>query len=155
MEKISIDGIDRKILIALQSNPDSPIADIGAFVGLSQTPCWRRLKRMQDAGVIRQKVWLMDPMALGLSVNVFAEVRLKQHDEDTLEAFEQMTRDRPEIIECFSMSGDSDYLLRIVVDNVSGYEVFLKKVLLHLPGVGSINSRFALQTVKLTTDLPL
>jgi Lrp/AsnC family transcriptional regulator len=155
MEQISVDGIDRKILIALQNNPDSAIADIGALVGLSQTPCWRRLKRMQDAGLIRQRIWLMDPVALNLSVNVFAEIRLKQHDEETLESFEQMTRDRPEIIECFSMSGDSDYLLRILVGNVADYEVLLKKVLLHLPGVGSINSRFALQTVKWTTNLPI
>jgi Lrp/AsnC family transcriptional regulator len=151
----SIDALDRKILSALQRHPDASIAELGEIVGLSQTPCWRRLKRMQDAGVVKQKIWLLDPKQLGLSVNVFAEVRLKQHDEQTLESFEHMTREQGEIVECFSMSGQSDYLLRILVGSVADYEKLLKKVLLHLPGVGSINSSFALQTVKLTTDVPL
>ncbi|MDX3899243.1 MAG: Lrp/AsnC family transcriptional regulator [Sphingobium sp.] len=155
VEKYTLDEMDLKILYAIQNSPDAPISDIGELVGLSQTPCWRRLKRMQDAGIMRERVWLLDADKLGLSVNVFAEVRLKQHDEQTLEAFEDMTRQRPEIVECFSMSGQSDYLLRILVGSVADYERFLKKILLHLPGVGSINSSFALQSVKITTDLPL
>lgn len=155
MEVYSLDSVDRKILLAMQTNPDASVLDLSEIVGLSQTPCWRRLKRMQDAGIIKRKAWLLDAEKLGLSVNVFAEIRLKQHDEQTLESFEQMTRDQNEIIECFSMSGQSDYLLRILVGSVSDYERLLKKVLLHLPGVGSINSNFALQTVKLTTNVPL
>lgn len=147
--------MDRKILAALQQNPDASIADIGHIVGLSQTPCWRRMKRLQESGVIARRAWLLDPASLGLTVNVFAEVRLKQHDEDTLERFEAMTRERPEIVECFPMSGQSDYLPRLLVSNVGDYEVLLKKILLHLPGVASINSSFALKTIKVTTDLPL
>lgn len=154
-EQNTLDTMDRKILAALQANPDMPISELGELVGLSQTPCWRRLKRMQELGIMHKRVWLLDADKLGLEVNVFAEIKLKQHDEDTLESFESMTRERPEIIECFSMSGQSDYLLRILVSSVASYERLLKKVLLHLPGVGSINSSFALQTVKLTTDLPL
>lgn len=155
MNETSIDSLDRKILKVIQEAPELSIMELGERVGLSQTPCWRRLKRLQDEGILKQKVWLLDAARLGLEVNVFAEVKLKQHDEDTLEAFESMTRERPEIVECFSMSGQSDYLLRIIVSSVAGYETLLKKVLLHLPGVGAINSSFALQTVKLTTSIPI
>jgi Lrp/AsnC family transcriptional regulator len=139
----------------LQHHPQASIAELGEIVGLSQTPCWRRMKRLQDTGVISGRAWILNPVRLGLSVNVFAEVRLKQHDEETLEAFELMTSERPEIVESFSMSGQSDYLLRIVVGTVADYEILLKKVLLHLPGVGSINSSFALKAIKSTTDLPI
>ena len=155
MEDYSLDALDRRILSALQQHHDASIAELGQIVGLSQTPCWRRMKRLQDSGVIQRRAWILDPLRLGLSVNVFAEVRLKQHDEDTLEAFETMTSGCSEIVECFSMSGQSDYLLRIVVRNVADYEVLLKKVLLHLPGVGSINSSFALKAIKIETNLPI
>lgn len=90
-----------------------------------------------------------------MDVNVFAEVVLKQHDEVTLDDLEKTTRNIPEIIECFSMSGESNYLLRVIVGSVRHYEEVLKSVLLHIPGIGSINSRFALKTIKLTTDLPI
>jgi Lrp/AsnC family transcriptional regulator len=92
---------------------------------------------------------------LGLTVNVFANVRLKQHDEETLNALDHQVQSHPQIVECFSMSGDSDYMMRVVVRTVEDYDYFLKKVLLHLPGVASINSSFALQCVKMTTDLPI
>jgi len=150
-----VDAIDRKILAALQSDPDASAAQIAAAVGLSHTPCWRRIRRMEDDGIIRGRELLLDAKALGLTVSVFAEIRLKQHDEDTLEALEAAARGRPEILECFSMSGDADYLLRILVRSVDDYETFLKTVLLHMPGVASVNSRFALKTVKLTGQLPI
>lgn len=154
-ETVFLDPSDRRLLSALQDQPDLTIAELAELAGMSQTPCWRRLKRLQDDGTIRGRVWLLDPARLGLSVNVFAEVRLSSHDEKTLEAFENATRERAEIVECFSMSGQSDYLLRIVVGTVADYERLLKAVLLHLPGVGSINSSFALNSVKISTALPL
>jgi Lrp/AsnC family transcriptional regulator len=98
---------------------------------------------------------LLDPVALGLNVNVFAGLKLRQHDESTPEALERAARERPEIVECFSMSGESDYILRVVIRSIDAYEQFLKKVLLHLPGVSSVNSSFALKCVKLTTRLPI
>lgn len=150
-----MDKIDRKILASLQANPQRSVADLASDVGLSHTPCWRRLKKLEESGVIRERAVLLDPLLLDLTVNVFAELRLKQHDEETLEALEAQARDHPEIVECFSMSGQGDYLMRVVVRSVGDYEVFLKKVLLHLPGVGSINSSFALNCIKLTTKLPL
>lgn len=155
MVQHTLDSIDLRILRALQARPDLSIAQLGETVGLSQTPCWRRLKRMQDEGFVKARSWTVDPDRLGLSVNVFAEVKLSRHDEETLEAFERSTAECNQVVGCFSMSGSSDYLLRILVRDVSEYEVLMKKVLLHLPGVGSINSSFALKAIKVTADVPI
>jgi len=150
-----VDKTDIKILRTLQAEPGLSIQDLADRVGLSHTPCWRRLKKLEASGTIRERATILDPDALGLSITVYAQARLKQHDEETLEAFEQATRDCPEIVECFSMSGESDYVLRVVTGSVAQYETFLKKTLLHLPGVATINSSFALKCVKLTTKLPI
>lgn len=150
-----MDATDRKILKILQDSPEMSVVDVALKVGLSHTPCWRRIKRMETEGIIKERVILLDPVALDLGVNVFANVRLKQHDEQTLEAMERAACERPEIVDCFSMSGDSDYLLRIVVGSIDEYEKFLKSQLLHMPGVASVNSRFALKRIKSTTKLPI
>jgi Lrp/AsnC family transcriptional regulator len=143
------------MLDVLQRTPGISTMDLAERVGLSHTPCWRRLKRLEESGAIRERAVILNPQAMGLPVSVFAEIRLRQHDENTLETFEQSVRERIEIVECFSMSGERDYQLRVVVRDVAHYERFLKKVLLHLPGVASINSSFALKSIKLTTQLPL
>src|SRR5690606_27084569 len=98
---------------------------------------------------------ILNPVALGYPVNVFAHIKIRNHDETTLEQFEDVVRGHAEIVECFSMSGDSDYVLRIVARSIEDYERFLKKVLLHLPGVGAINSSFSLKQVKMTTAIPI
>lgn len=150
-----MDRIDRNILAAMQDQPDLSTGEIAERVGLSNTPCWRRIKKLEADGVIAGKVILLNAKALGLSVNVFAEIRLRQHDEETLLALEAAVARQPEIVECFSVSGDSDYMARIVTQSIETYENFLKKVLLHLPGVAAVNSRFALGCVKMTTALPI
>jgi Lrp/AsnC family transcriptional regulator len=150
-----VDRIDRRILATLQAQPELGTSDIAEIVGLSNTPCWRRMKRLEADGVIAGRAVLLNAKALGLTVNVYADIRLKQHDEDTLTALEEAVGNCPEIVECFSVSGDSDYLMRIVTKSIESYELFLKKVLLHLPGVAAVNSRFALGCVKMTTALPL
>lgn len=150
-----MDDFDRKILIELQRNPDLSAAAVAERVGLSHTPCWRRIRKLEQNGVIAGRALILNAKALGLSAVVFAEIRLKNHDEDTLMAFEEAVCERDEIVECFSMSGERDYILRILVFDISAYEQFLKKVVLHLPGVGSVTSSFALNTVKLTTGIPL
>lgn len=150
-----MDETDRRILRTLQKNADLSIADLAAEIGLSHTPCWRRVKRLQDEGIILGRVTLLDQRKLGFSVDVFASLRIKEHDERTLDAFENAVREHPEIVECFSMSGESDYVMRLIVRDIDEYEKFLKRVLLHLPGVASVNSRFALKKVKLTTSVPL
>ena len=150
-----MDEFDRKLLRAHQAEPELTVQELAERVGLSHTPCWRRLKKLEADGVIKGRAVILDPEALGLSITVFAQIKVKQHDEHTLEVFERSARARPEIVECFSMSGDSDFLLRIVTGSVSDYEQFLKRTLLHLPGVGSVNSSFALKCVKFTTMLPI
>jgi Lrp/AsnC family transcriptional regulator len=110
---------------------------------------------MEADKIIIGRALLLDSRKLGLGVDVFAHVRLKLHDEQTLDILEHETLGHPEIVECFSMSGESDYMMRVVVGSIDDYEHFLKKVLLHLPGVASINSSFALQRIKMTTALPI
>jgi Lrp/AsnC family transcriptional regulator len=131
------------------------MAELGDKVGLSHTPCWRRIKKLEADGIIKQKVTLLDPKQLGLAVTVYAYITIKSHDEDSLNAFEQGVQDVPEIVECYSTSGEKDYVLRIVVDSVEHYEQLLKKIIVHLPNVASVNSTFALKQVKYTTSLPL
>lgn len=156
MERIfQLDQIDRKIIQTLQAHPDIAVQALAERVGLSHTPCWRRLKKLEEEGVILGRAVLLNPEALGFSITIFAHIRMKSHDEETLDVFEKMAGSCPEIVECFSMSGESDFLLRILARSVADYEVFLKKRLLHMPGVGSVNSSFALKCIKLTTMLPV
>jgi Lrp/AsnC family transcriptional regulator len=150
-----MDTTDRKILRFLQDHPEVSMADLAKEVGLSHTPCWRRVKQLEESGAIQERAVILNPAMMGLGINVLANIRLKAHDEDTLEAFEQAARDRPEIVDCFTVGGESDYAVRIVVGSIDAYEQLLKKVLLHFPGVAAVNSHFALKCVKNTTKLPI
>lgn len=150
-----MDDTDKKILSLVQARPEMTTAEVAEAVGLSATPCWRRIKHLEASGVIARRAVLLNAGKLGFLVNVFAHIRIGRHDEDNLEAFEEAVRGYPEIVECFSMSGESDYLMRILARSIEDYERFLKKVLLHLPGVASVNSSFALKPVKVTTDVPV
>lgn len=150
-----LDETDRRLLRLLQREPDLSVAAISDRIGLSQTPCWRRLKRLETDGVIMRRAVILDARKLGLAVSALAHLRLHRHDEETLEALENQVLEHPEIVECFSMSGESDYVLRVVAASIDDYERFLKKILLHLPGVASINSSFTLKQVKMTTDVPV
>lgn len=150
-----LDSFDFNILKTLQTSSDISMAELGERVGLSHTPCWRRVKRLQDEGYIRAQVMLLEPDKLNLMVNVHAYIIIKSHDEDSLVAFESAVQDIPEIVECYSVTGDKDYVLRIVARNVDHYEAILKKKLVHLPNVASVNSTFALKQIKYSTALPL
>lgn len=150
-----LDDFDMKILKALQQNADYSMNELGDLVGLSHTPCWRRIKRLEADGFIKGKVTLLDPAKLNLSVTVHVYINIKSHDEESLNAFESAVQTIREVVECYSISGDKDYLLRVVVDSVEYYEKLLKQQLVHLPNVASVNSIFALRQVKYTTALPL
>lgn len=150
-----MDEFDRKILRVLQEQPEISVVDLARQVGLSHTPCWRRLKQLETSGAIRGRAVILDQKMLGLGITVIANVRLKAHDEETLEALEKAACDRPEILDCFSMSGESDYLFRLVVKDIDEYEHFLKKILVHMPGVAAVHSHFALKCIKNTTKLPI
>jgi Lrp/AsnC family transcriptional regulator len=150
-----LDEFDLKILRILQQDADCSMAQLGERVGLSHTPCWRRVKKLEEHGFIRGRVVLLDPERLDLTVNVFVEVHLKQHDEAALNAFETAVQQVEEVVECYTVSGEKDFLLRVVVPDVAAYEHLLKHRLVHLPAVGSLSSTFALRQVKYTTQLPL
>ena len=150
-----LDGFDLHIIRELQADADISMADLGERVGLSHTPCWRRVKKLEEAGIIRGRVILLDPERLNLTVNVFVQVSLGVQHEDALNRFEDAVQTIPEIVECYTVSGDRDFLLRVVVEDVGAYERLLKSTLVHLPEVANLSSTFALRQVKYTTELPL
>jgi Lrp/AsnC family transcriptional regulator len=151
----SLDDIDRRILASLQTDSSLSNADLAEKVGSSTASVWRRIRAMEASGLIRQSVRLLDQFVLGYGVNVLCNIRVRSHTRDVRRAFEEFVLDRPEILECFSMSGDWDYLLRIVAIDVSDYERFLMHVLLEHPSVGGASSHFALSMTKYSTALPL
>ncbi|MFT4025764.1 MAG: Lrp/AsnC family transcriptional regulator [Novosphingobium sp.] len=149
------DAIDRRILEQLQLDASLSSSELAERVGASSASCWRRVKALEAAGVLGPAVRLLDPQAIGRSVNVLCNVRVRSHAREVRSAFEDFVRERREIIECYSMSGDWDYLLRIVAADVSDYEHFLMRVMLEHPSVGGASSHFALSQTKYTTALPL
>ena len=150
-----LDKYDKRILIELQQGADVSMQELGERVGLSHTPCWRRVKRLERYGLIRQRVVLLDAEQLDLAVNVLVNVTLKRQQGNALNRFEAAVQDIPEVVECYIVSGETDFLLRVVVADVNAYERLLKDTLVHLPEVGNLTSTFALRQVKYTTALPL
>ena len=152
---LAMDAIDRRILSELQDNADLSMQELGDRIGLSHTPCWRRVKRLEERGIVKRRVALLDAEQLDLAVNVFVNVSLRRHQENALNRFETAVQDVPEVVECYSVSGETDFLLRVVVADVTAYERLVKATLVHLPEVGNLTSTFALRQVKYTTALPL
>lgn len=152
---MNIDAIDRRILEQLQADASLSSAELAERVGCSAASCWRRVKSLEAAGILGPAVRLLDPQALGRAVNVLCNVRVRSHTREVRSAFEDFVRERCEVMECYSMSGEWDYLLRIVVADVADYERFLMRVLLEHPSVGAAASHFALSQTKYTTALPL
>lgn len=150
-----LDALDIAILRVLQERANSSIADVSAAVGLSHTPCWKRIRRLHDARVITGQVSLLDPGAVGFGVTAFAHVRVDLGQSGALERFEHAVAEVPQVMECYAVSGSWNFLLKVVSDSVESYERLLKKKLIHLPGVSSLESTIALARVKHTTQLPL
>lgn len=149
------DAIDLKILRELQSDASLSNAELADRVGSSAPSCWRRVKALEAAGFLGPAVRLLDAVKAGYGVNVLCNVRMRSHDTANTEAFEAFVHGRPEILDCYSMSGDWDYLLRIVASDVAGYERFLMRTLLPQPSVASASSHFALSQTKYSTRLPI
>ena len=152
---MQIDAIDLKILDVLQRNARISNAELAQSVGLSPSPCLRRIRNLEKAGVISKYAAILDQTVVDLSISVFVQVTLERQVEAALETFERLIRERAEVLECYLMTGDADYLLRIVVPDVAAYEQFLKDHLTRIPGVSSIKSSFALNRVKYETALPI
>ena len=152
---MELDAIDARILTELQSDGGLTNAELAERVGLSPSPCLRRVKLLADAGVIKKRVALVDGNAIDLKVSVFIHVTLEKQIEENLSEFEAAVESRPEVVECYLMTGESDYLLRVVVPDLEAYERFLMEHLTRIPGVSNIKSSFALNQVKYSTALPL
>ncbi|GAC14079.1 Lrp/AsnC family transcriptional regulator [Aliiglaciecola lipolytica] len=152
---MKFDKFDREILRVLQKDATVSMAELSQKVGLSHTPCWRRVKRMEAEGIIKQKVTILDNKKLNLGVSVFIYVTLKNHDGESLNDFEASVQSIDEIVECHTTSGDKDYLLKVIVESIEEYEHLLKSKLTNLPLVDHLSSTFALKQVKNTTELPI
>ena len=155
MPTMELDAIDGRILTELQSDGGLTNAELAERVGLSPSPCLRRVKLLTDAGVIKKRVALVDGNTIDLKVSVFIHVTLEKQIEENLSEFEAAIGARPEVVECYLMTGESDYLLRVVVPDLEAYERFLMEHLTRIPGVSNIKSSFALNQVKYSTALPL
>ncbi|MEE2997214.1 MAG: Lrp/AsnC family transcriptional regulator [Pseudomonadota bacterium] len=155
MAEIQLDIFDRRILEQLQKDGRISNVNLARAVGLSPSPCLRRVRDLEEAGVIDRYAAILNQGSAGFSLSVFVQVTLERQIESALEIFERIIAERPEVMEAYLMTGDADYLLRIVVPDVSDYEVFLKDHLTRIPGVASIKSSFALNRVKYETALPL
>lgn len=149
-----LDPASLRILDLLQDNAEMSISDLSEATGLSASPCWRRVNELKESGVIQKTVALVDAAALGLAVNVFVHVSLKQQDRQSLDVFSAAIRTKPEIVECYLMTGEADYMLRVVVEDLAKFQTLVVDFLTLIPGVANIRSSFALGQVKYTTALP-
>ena len=151
----ALDNFDREILQLLQEDASLSAAEIGARIGLSQSPCWRRINRLEETGIISRRVAQLDRHKLGLDVLVFAMIKLNAHGRRSLPEFADAIRRHPEVQECFTPLGDMDFLVRIVTRDIQSYERFFFETLSQLPGVHEVHSNIAMSEMKSTTALPL
>jgi Lrp/AsnC family transcriptional regulator len=149
-----IDDFDRKILTILQEDAARPIADIAKQVGLSPTPCWRRIRALEEAGIIRRRVALLERRKLNIGVTVFVAVRTNQHNQEWLERFARAVDSIPEVVEFYRMAGEVDYLLRVVVPDIAAYDQVYKRLIEQID-LYDVSSSFAMEELKYTTAVPL
>ncbi|MGL4395919.1 MAG: Lrp/AsnC family transcriptional regulator [Hyphomicrobium sp.] len=155
MPKIELDAIDRRLLAILQEDCRVTIAELAERVGLTPSPCHRRIKLLEERGVLRRYIAVVDQKAVGLPVSVFISIKLERQKEEDLARFAKAISNWPEVLECYLMTGHRDYLLRVVVPDLSAYERFLKQKLTRVAGISSIESSFALDQIKYTIALPV
>ena len=149
-----LDEMDIKILKILQQDCTRPVAEIGKEVGLSTTPCWRRVQKLEEAGIIRRRVAILDAQQVNAGVTVFVSIKTDQHSHNWLEKFHSVVTDFPEVVEFYRMSGDVDYLLRVAVPDIAAYDGFYKKLIARIE-IAKVSSAFAMEQIKYTTALPL
>lgn len=149
-----LDKMDLKILALLQHDCTRAVAEIGKDVGLSTTPCWRRIQKLEEAGVIRRRVALLDARQVNAGVTVFVQIKTDQHSLDWLDRFHAAVTDFPEVVELYRMSGEIDYLMRVAVPDIAAYDAFYKKLIARIE-IAKVSSAFAMEQIKYTTELPL
>ena len=155
MQSIQIDSVDRRILDLLQSQPGINAAAIGEKIGLSQSAVWLRMQGLREEGIIREQPVKIDREKIGLNTMVFAQVKLTSHGRSNLAAFAEAVRSYPQVLDCYVLLGNVDFLLRIVTEDIKSYERFFFEKLSQLPGIQEINSSIALSEIKHTTVLPI
>ena len=151
---MALDKIDRKILTLLQRDATMPVAEIGRKVGLSTTPCWRRIQKMEEDGIIQRRVAVLDPVKVNVGVTVFVSVKTNEHNDSWMRKFSGVIDEFPEVVEFYRMSGDIDYLLRVVVPDIAAYDAFYQKLIAKIE-IRDVSSTFAMERIKYTTELPL
>lgn len=149
-----LDEADRRILRAIQNEPDITMRDLAAVAGLSHSPCWRRLQKLQAEGVVSPRRFVIRPEAVGYEILVMCFIKIARHQKDSLQAFETAVSKIPEILQCYSISGDYDYVLQVIARSVASYETTVKNALVELPNVQSIHTSFTLKQVKNTLNVP-
>ncbi|MGK9168846.1 Lrp/AsnC family transcriptional regulator [Inquilinus limosus] len=152
--RLKLDEIDLRILKALQADATIALADLAAKAGISATPCWRRVQKLEQAGIVRRRVALLDKAALNVGVTVFIAVRTNQHTVEWLERFSRAVRDLPEIVDVYRMSGEIDYLLKAYVADIGSYDALYKKIIARIE-LADVTSMFAMEEIKSTTEIPL
>jgi Lrp/AsnC family transcriptional regulator len=149
-----MDAIDRKILSVLQEDASLSVAEIGNRVGLSSTPCWKRIQRLEADGVIQRRVVVVDQAKVGLGITVYVSVETGDHSQEWLDRFAKTVGAMPEVMEFYRMAGDVDYMLRVVAPDIAGYDAFYKRLIATVP-LKNVTSRFAMEKIKSTTALPI
>jgi Lrp/AsnC family transcriptional regulator len=149
-----LDRMDRKILDILQKDCTLPVAEVGKRVGLSTTPCWRRIQKLEELGVIQARVALLDAKKVNVGVTVFVSITTSHHAQDWLDRFHTALSEFPEVVEFYRMSGQVDYLLRVVVPDIERYDAFYKKLISKIE-LSDVSSAFAMEQIKFSTTLPL
>jgi Lrp/AsnC family transcriptional regulator len=151
----SLDRIDRQILAFLQQDASVPIQQIAERVGLSVNPCWRRIRQMEQAGVIASRVALVNPEKVGLGLTVYVRVKTREHSADWARRLNEVIAAMPEILECHRIGGDVDYLLKVVVENMAGYDRTYKELIERLPSLADVSALFSMERLKSTSALPI
>ncbi len=149
-----MDRLDRKILRLLQEDATLAVADIAKKVGLSTTPCWRRIQKLEEDGVVMRRVAVLDPEKINTKVTVFVSIRTGSHNVEWLKRFSELVQEFPEVVEFYRMSGDVDYLLKVVVPDIAAYDAFYKRMIAKID-IRDVSSAFAMEQIKYTTQLPL
>jgi Lrp/AsnC family transcriptional regulator len=150
-----LDATDLAILRLIQADASLSLGDIAKEVGLTQTPCWKRIRRMEETGIITGRVTLVNAEKLGLGISVFVAIETGDHSADWIESFAKTVAAMPEIVECWRLGGDVDYLLRVVVSDMTAYDGFYRKLTARVSSLRKVTSRFAMECVKSTTALPI
>jgi Lrp/AsnC family transcriptional regulator len=148
-----MDSVDRKLLSLLQDDASMPLQDIAARVGLSVNPCWRRIKRMESEGIIRARVAVLNPEKIGLNLTVFVRIKIREHTSEWVKRFASAIRSIAEIAECHRIGGDVDYMLKVIVADIAGYDRVYKQLITKVPGLGEVSALFSMERIKYTTKI--